>query len=86
MQSARAGLKPKDFWEMDIREWSNYMEGVQLKQEDRWRHTREIMAAIYNTAGANIKAEDLFQLPSEKTEFKPTTLEERIKIAMNYKR
>jgi hypothetical protein len=89
VQSARAGLKPAEFWEMDMREWSNYMEGFQLKEEDKWRHTREIMAAIYNALGGNkIKGSDLVQLPSEKTETgaKPTTLDERIQIANNYKR
>lgn len=89
MQSARAGLKPSEFWEMDFREWSNYMDGVQLKEEDKWRHTRELLAAIYNAAGANrLKGNELIQLPSEKEEtvIKPTTLDERLRIAKNYKR
>jgi hypothetical protein len=74
---------------MDLREWSNYMDGIQLKEEDKWRHTREIMAAIYNAAGANkIKGDELIQLPGEKEEtgFKQTTLDERIRIAKSYKR
>ena len=73
---------------MDLREWSNYMDGKQLKEEDKWRHTREIMAAVYNAIGGNnMKGNELIPLPGEKEiiEVKNTTLDERIRIANKYK-
>jgi len=67
-QSSRAGLSYSDFWKMTPNEWSAWMDGFMLREEDEWRRLRVIYALIYNThvdRHHQMKPEELMPLQSD---------------------
>jgi len=89
-QSSRAGVSYTDFWKMTPREWTAWMDGFALKEQDAWRRTRTIYALIYNThvdRHNQLKPEELIPLPGDKTEelhVKVLNDEERVRLAEKY--
>ncbi len=88
-QSSRAGLSYHDFWMMTPREWTAWMDGFALKEQDAWRRTRVIYALIYNTnveRHNQMSPEELIPLPGDKLErVKVLTDDERAQLAEKYK-
>lgn len=69
VQSSRVGLSYADFWKMTPNEWSAWMEGYMLREEDEWRRTRSLYSLIYNVnvdRRHQLKPEELMPLPGDK--------------------
>ena len=73
---------------MSPREWTAWMDGFALKEEDEWKRLRVIYALIYNTnvdRHNQMKAEELIPLPSDaKERVKVLTDKEREELAKRY--
>lgn len=66
-------LSPSEFWELTWYEFDLFSEGYLRREDNEWRHTREIMAMIYNTSGIKRsqrkKGSQLIPLDSDKHRF-----------------
>jgi len=73
---------------MSPREWTAWMDGFALKEEDEWKRLRVMYALIYNTnvdRHNQMKAEELIPLPSDaKERVKVLTDNEREELAKRY--
>jgi hypothetical protein len=87
-QSSRAGISYSDFWKMSPREWTAFMDGFALHEEDEWRRIRAIYTLMYNTHVDHynqMKAEELIPLPGDaKERVKMLTDDEREELAKRY--
>lgn len=72
-------------------EWLAWMDGYNMRMEDEWRQTRELMATMFNARGAKVTGREMIRLLSEKPkeeerEVKPIPdLDARIKVSESYK-
>lgn len=72
---------------MTFHEWECYIEGYISRQEDEWRHTREIIAAIYNSAYGQEKTyrgSDIIPLKDDKVESIAMTYEKMDALRKKY--
>ena len=44
------GIYPEPFWELGWGEFNLYIDGWNKNRDDEWRHTREVLAAIFSSA------------------------------------
>ena len=72
---------------MKLWELMAWMDGWQMRRDDGWRMTREVIAAIYNAQGAKVTGTELIPLLSDKKEEAATkllTLDEKFAIGKKY--
>lgn len=87
MLVGKAGININDFYELEPREASLLLRAYFEKEEEKWMHTRELIATIINVNATKkrdqVKGKDIIKLYFEKEEKKISkTPEELYKITL----